>query len=147
RPSAPSRAEPGGDVAAMGRVLLVEDNPINALVAEAALRKIGVNVHTLDDGRKALEWLAQHRPDLVLMDCQMPVMDGFEAARQIREQELRLGLAPVPIVALTANVFPAERQRCQDAGMNDYLGKPFRREDLHAVLARYIGEAPASRAA
>ncbi len=138
-PVLPPQAEPVEHGKAVGQVLLVEDNPINALVAEAALRKIGLDVLTLDDGRKALEWLARHRPDVVLMDCQMPVMDGFEAARQIRAQELRLGIEPVPIVALTANVFPAERHRCQDAGMSDYLGKPFKREDLHAVLARYIG--------
>ncbi len=148
RPSAPTQAEPAEHTGAMGLVLLVEDNPINALVAEAALRKIGLDVHTLDDGRKALDWLARQRPDLVLMDCQMPVMDGFEAARQIRAQELQLGMAPVPIVALTANVFPAERRRCQEAGMNDYLGKPFKREDLHAVLARHIGpQNPTGRAA
>ncbi len=139
RAPVPTQAEPTGHTGAVGLVLLVEDNPINALVAEAALRKIGLDVHTLDDGRKALDWLARHRPDLVLMDCQMPVMDGFEAARQIRAQEMQLGIAPVPIVALTANVFPAERHRCQEAGMNDYLGKPFKREDLHAVLARHIG--------
>ncbi|MGQ0596636.1 ATP-binding protein [Aquabacterium sp.] len=138
RPPAPAQAEPVEHTDAVGQVLLVEDNPINALVAEAALRKIGLEVHILDDGRKALEWLARHRPDVVLMDCQMPVMDGFEAARQIRVQELRLGLEPVPIVALTANVFPAERHRCTEAGMNGYLGKPFKREELHAVLARYI---------
>ncbi|TAK95924.1 MAG: response regulator [Aquabacterium sp.] len=120
-------------------VLLVEDNPINALVAEAALRQIGADVQVVDDGRKAIDWLARQSAHLVLMDCQLPVMDGFEAARLIREQERSLGLAAVPIVALTANIFPGERQRCVDAGMNDYLGKPFRREDLHAVLMRHTG--------
>ena len=117
-----------------GQVLLVEDNPINAMVAEAALRQIGMQIHIVDDGKKALDWLAEHRPDAILMDCQMPVMDGFEAARRIREQELRLGMVRVPMVALTANVFPAERQRCFQAGMDDYLGKPFSREDLRRVL-------------
>jgi CheY-like chemotaxis protein len=117
-----------------GQVLLVEDNPINAMVAEAALRHIGMQIHIVDDGKKALEWLAEHRADVILMDCQMPVMDGFEAARRIREQELRLGMMRVPMVALTANVFPAERQRCIQAGMDDYLGKPFNREALHRIL-------------
>jgi CheY-like chemotaxis protein len=112
----------------------VEDNPINAMVAEAALRHIGMQIHIVDDGKKALEWLAEHRADVILMDCQMPVMDGFEAARRIREQELRLGMMRVPMVALTANVFPAERQRCIQAGMDDYLGKPFNREALHRIL-------------
>jgi len=99
-------------------------------------------VHQLDDGQLAVDWLAHNLVDLVLMDCQMPVMDGFEAARRIREQEGRLGLPRVPIIALTANVFPAERQRCVDAGMDDYLGKPFYREDLHRMLAIYIGRQP-----
>jgi signal transduction histidine kinase/ActR/RegA family two-component response regulator len=118
-----------------GLVLLVEDNPINAMVAEAALRQTDMQIHIVDDGKKALEWLAEHRPDIILMDCQMPVMDGFEAARRIRDQELRQGVMRVPMVALTANVFPAERQRCLNAGMDDYLGKPFSKEDLHRVMA------------
>ncbi|HEX5356101.1 MAG TPA: ATP-binding protein [Aquabacterium sp.] len=123
-------------------VLLVEDNPINALVAEAALRQIGADVEVVDNGRKAIDWLARQSAHLVLMDCQLPVMDGFEAARLIREQERNLGLPAVPIVALTANIFPGERQRCLDAGMDDYLGKPFRREDLHAMLMRHaVGSA------
>ncbi|MBI5925055.1 MAG: response regulator [Aquabacterium sp.] len=119
-------------------VLLVEDNPINALVAEAALRQIGAEVQVVDDGRKAIDWLARQSAHLVLMDCQLPVLDGFESARLIREQERQLGLTAVPIVALTANIFPGERQRCLDAGMDDYLGKPFRREDLHAMLVRHV---------
>jgi len=119
------------------KVLLVEDNLVNAMVAEAALLQIGAQVQILEDGSKAVAWLAEHRVDLVLMDCQMPVMDGLEATRRIREREHRLGQAPVPIVALTANVFATERQRCIDAGMDDYLGKPFRREDLLAVLVQH----------
>ena len=140
----PVTGAPGAQVqvAPMGQVLLVEDNPINAMVADAALRQIGMKVHQLDDGQLAVDWLAHNLVDLVLMDCQMPVMDGFEAARRIREQEGRLGLPRVPIIALTANVFPAERQRCVDAGMDDYLGKPFYREDLHRMLAIYIGRQP-----
>jgi signal transduction histidine kinase/ActR/RegA family two-component response regulator len=121
-----------------GQVLLVEDNPINAMVAEAALRQIGVQVHIVDDGKRALDWLSEHRPDVILMDCQMPIMDGFDAAGRIREQELKLGLPRTPMIALTANVFPAERQRCIKAGMDDYLGKPFSREDLHRILAGYM---------
>lgn len=119
-------------------VLLVEDNPINALVAEAALRQIGADVQVVGDGRQAIDWLAGQSANLVLLDCQLPVMGGLDAARQIRAQEVRLGLPRVPIVALTANTFPGERQRCLDAGMDDYLGKPFRREDLHAMLLRHV---------
>lgn len=137
----PAASAPGSALAntPVGQVLLVEDNPINAMVAEAALRQVGMRVHQLDDGNKAVAWLAHNPVDLVLMDCQMPVMDGFEAARRIRLQERTLGLPRVPIIALTANVFPAERQRCTEAGMDDYLGKPFHREDLHRMLAIYIG--------
>jgi signal transduction histidine kinase/ActR/RegA family two-component response regulator len=123
---------------AAGQVLLVDDNPVNAMVAEAALRQLGVQVHIVDDGRKAVDWLAGNRADLVLMDCQMPVMDGVEAARQIREQEGRMAASPVPIIALTANNFPNERERCLKAGMNDYLGKPFRREELHQITRKYL---------
>jgi signal transduction histidine kinase/CheY-like chemotaxis protein len=119
-------------------VLLVEDNPINALVAEAALRQFGLQVETVGDGRQALEWLALQRADLVLMDCQMPVLDGVEAARQIRLQEQRLGQRRVPMIALTANVFPLERERCLAAGMDDYLGKPFKREELYDMLAQHM---------
>jgi two-component system, sensor histidine kinase len=127
-----------------GKVLLVDDNPVNAMVAEAALRQLGVQVHIVDDGRKAVDWLADNRADLVLMDCQMPVMDGVEAARQIREQEGRMAFSPVPIIALTANNFPTERERCLNAGMNDYLGKPFRREELHHIIRKYLAFAGAT---
>ncbi|MDO9235454.1 MAG: ATP-binding protein [Aquabacterium sp.] len=123
---------------AHAHVLLVEDNPINAMVAEAALRQIGVQVHLVDDGSQAVTWLGQHHADLVLMDCQMPVMDGFEASRRIRSQELALGLKRVPIIALSANVFAGERARCLESGMDDHLGKPFYREDLHKMLARHM---------
>jgi signal transduction histidine kinase/CheY-like chemotaxis protein len=126
-----------------GVVLLVEDNPINAMVAEAAMRQIGVQVHLVDDGEKALEWLRCNRPDLILMDCQMPVMDGFEAARHVRTQEAQHGLRRIPMIALTANVFPADRHRCLAAGMDDYLGKPFRREELHRMLKKHMGGASA----
>ncbi|MFT3857553.1 MAG: response regulator [Aquabacterium sp.] len=126
-----------------GLVLLVEDNPINAMVAEAALRQIGMQVHVTDDGYKALEWLRGRRPEVILMDCQMPEMDGFEAARRIREQEMQHGVQRVPMIALTANVFPADRLRCLSAGMDDYLGKPFRREELQRLLMRHVA-GPAS---
>jgi CheY-like chemotaxis protein len=127
-----------------GSVLLVEDNPINAMVAEAAMRQLGVQVHQADDGEKALAWLSCNQPDLILMDCQMPVMDGFEAARRVRELEAQHGLRRVPIIALTANVFPADRHRCLQAGMDDYLGKPFRREELHRMLVKHMGAGTAS---
>ncbi|WP_412072155.1 response regulator [Pseudomonas fluorescens] len=114
-----------------GRVLLVEDNPVNQLVAKGMLGKLGCEVIVAAHGGEALDQLESSEFDLVLMDCNMPVMDGYEASRQIR----RSGRWPqLPIVALTANAMSEERERCRAAGMSDYLAKPFRREELAAVL-------------
>jgi signal transduction histidine kinase/CheY-like chemotaxis protein len=114
-----------------GRVLLVEDNPVNQLVAKGMLGKLGCEVIVAAHGAEALDQLEHDEFDLVLMDCNMPVMDGYEASRQIR----RSGRWPqLPIVALTANAMSEERERCRAAGMSDYLAKPFRREELAALL-------------
>ncbi|WP_411959349.1 response regulator [Pseudomonas sp. s4] len=113
------------------RILLVEDNPVNQLVAKGMLVKLGCQVQLATQGAEALELLEQDEFDLVLMDCNMPVMDGYEASRRIRQS----GRWPdLPIVALTANAMPEERERCRAAGMNDYLAKPFRREELLALV-------------
>lgn len=118
-----------------GSVLLVEDNPVNQLVAKGMLGKLGCEVTTAAHGGEALDQLEQRDFDLVLMDCNMPVMDGYEASRQIR----RSGRWPeLPIVALTANAMSEERERCRAAGMSDYLAKPFRREELAALLDLWI---------
>jgi CheY-like chemotaxis protein len=117
------------------RILLVEDNPVNQLVAKGMLSKLGCEVTISRHGGEALEALEHGRFDLVLMDCNMPVMDGYEASRQIRSS----GRWPnLPIVALTANAMPEERERCRAAGMNDYLAKPFRRTELLNVLDQWI---------
>jgi CheY-like chemotaxis protein len=118
-----------------GRVLLVEDNPVNQLVAKGMLGKLGCEVIVAAHGGEALDQLEHKEFDLVLMDCNMPVMDGYEASRQIR----RSGRWPqLPIVALTANAMSEERERCRAAGMSDYLAKPFRREELAALLDLWI---------
>ncbi|MDH1988425.1 response regulator [Pseudomonas sp. GD03689] len=117
------------------RVLLVEDNPVNQLVAKGMLGKLGCQVQVAAHGMEALELLEQQDFDLVLMDCNMPVMDGYEASRRIRQS----GRWPeLPIVALTANAMPEERERCRAAGMNDYLAKPFRREELLALIDHWV---------
>ncbi len=122
------------------RILLVEDNPVNQLVAKGMLSKLGSDVTVAAHGAEALDQLELNRFDLILMDCNMPVMDGYEASRHIR----RSGRWPdLPIVALTANAMPEERERCRAAGMNDYLAKPFRREELAALLDLW---APATKA-
>ncbi|MEN5089840.1 response regulator [Pseudomonas protegens] len=116
-------------------ILLVEDNPVNQLVAKGMLSKLGCAVTVAAHGAEALNQLEHNRFDLVLMDCNMPVMDGYEASRQIR----RSGRWPdLPIIALTANAMPEERERCRVAGMSDYLAKPFRREELIALLDLWV---------
>ncbi|MDD2056033.1 response regulator [Pseudomonas sp. GD03860] len=117
------------------RILLVEDNPVNQLVAKGMLAKLGCEVNIAAHGAEALEQLHATPFDLVLMDCNMPVMDGYEASRRIRQS----GHWPdLPIVALTANALPEERERCRAAGMNDYLAKPFRREELLALIDHWV---------
>jgi len=121
------------------RILLVEDNPVNQLVAKGMLSKLGCEVVVSGNGAEALEQLQLVPFDLVLMDCNMPVMDGYEASRQIRQ----CGRWPqLPIIALTANAMPEERERCRAAGMSDYLAKPFRRAELVSLLEQWL---PASQ--
>jgi signal transduction histidine kinase/CheY-like chemotaxis protein len=124
-------------------VLLAEDNEVNTLVAKFALQRLGVDVVHVETGAAVVEHMcmAGRRPDLVLLDCQMPVMDGFEAARRIREFELLNGLQPAPLVALTANIFQSDRDKCREAGMNAFLAKPFSEEQLRDVL-RVFGLVP-----
>lgn len=124
-----------GPLAHRARILLVEDNPVNQLVAKGMLGKLGCEVIVAAHGGEALKLLEEQGFDMVLMDCNMPVMDGYEASRQIR----RSGRWPdLPIVALTANAMSEERERCRAAGMNDYLAKPFRREELKALLDLWV---------
>jgi signal transduction histidine kinase/CheY-like chemotaxis protein len=118
-----------------GHVLLVEDNPINQMVAQKMLEKIGLQSTLASDGQEALDMLEQGEFDAVLMDCQMPVMDGFEATRRIRQQGAWLAL---PVIAMTANVMEGDREKCIAAGMNDYIGKPVVEADLKKTLARWL---------
>ncbi|WP_285425013.1 ATP-binding protein [Pseudomonas sp. efr-133-TYG-103a] len=117
------------------RILLVEDNPVNQLVAKGMLGKLGCEVVVSGNGAEALQQLDHGSFDLVLMDCNMPVMDGYEATRLIRQS----GKWPdLPIIALTANAMPEEREHCKNIGMNDYLAKPFHREELSHLLDQWI---------
>ncbi|MFK7976699.1 MAG: response regulator [Halioglobus sp.] len=121
------------------RVLLVEDNEVNQLVAVSILEQLGHSVSAASSGEAALDVLENESFDLILMDCQMPGMDGFEATRVIRQRELKT-LTSTPVIALTANAMPGDRQRCLDAGMDDYLAKPYTGTQLQAVMERTIGQ-------
>ena len=118
-------------------ILLVEDNLVNQKVATAMIKKLGCEVTVANNGAEALKVIPDKQFDIILMDCQMPVMDGFEATRAIRQMvgEIR----DIPIVAVTAHTLKEDRQRCLDAGMDDYVAKPVRRDKLFAVLQNYCG--------
>jgi len=125
------------------RVLVAEDNRVNQVVIRRLLEQLGHTVVLCDDGRAAIAAIEAERPDLVLMDVQMPDMDGLAATAAIREREAaRPGARRLPIMALTAFAMKGDRERCLAAGMDDYLTKPIRRDQLAAVLARLAVEAP-----
>ncbi len=121
-----------------GKVLLAEDNPVNQEVAIAMLQTMGITPRVANNGREALALMEEETFDLVLMDCQMPQMDGFEATERRREQERNLGLPPLPIIALTANAIVGDREMCLERGMSDYLSKPFSPEQLHSLLCVWL---------
>ena len=131
----PDEGPPPG--AASARVLLVEDNPVNQQIALAMLEDTGYAVEVVENGREALDRLVDDRFDVVLMDCQMPQMDGFEATQWLRLREAEAGAARLPVIALTANAISGDRERCLAAGMDDYLSKPFSRDALLKMLARF----------
>jgi two-component system, sensor histidine kinase and response regulator len=122
------------------RALLVEDNPINQDVASHMLTNLGCSYMVAENGSKAIELWQREKFDLILMDCYMPVMDGYAATRAIREIEAPdapHGKQRIPIIALTANAMAGDREKCLEAGMDDHLAKPFTREGLSAVLQRW----------
>ncbi len=136
----PSAAAPAGPLS--GRALLVEDNPVNRQVATRILTLAGLDVDSAENGQEALDRLRQGRYALVLMDCQMPVMDGYTASRRRRQIEAEAGLPRLPIIAMTANAMVGDREKCLDAGMDDYLTKPLDRAKLNATLAEWLARSP-----
>lgn len=120
-----------------GKVLLVEDVTFNQQVAMTMLEQMGLDVDIVDNGQSAIDRHDSERYDMIFMDCQMPIMDGFEATRKIRQHELN-NSERTPIVALTANATESDRQQCFDAGMDDFLIKPFEKDSLINMVARYI---------
>jgi signal transduction histidine kinase/CheY-like chemotaxis protein len=125
------------------RILIAEDNEVNQLLAGEVLEQAGHQSHVVGDGQSAVRAFAEGRFDLILMDCQMPVMDGCDAARAIRRLEReRSALRPIPIIALTANASGADRKRCIEAGMNAYLEKPFKTRELAALIESLLSDKP-----
>src|SRR6202034_2622359 len=130
-PAAPARAY-------VPKILLVEDNPVNREVAVGMLESLGCVAHTAENGWLALEAINNDAYDAVLMDCQMPVMDGLTATAELRRREQNAGGARLPIIALTANAMEGDRERCLAAGMDDFLSKPFSQQQLAALLKRWL---------
>ncbi|MEK6746081.1 MAG: response regulator [Pseudomonadota bacterium] len=119
-------------------ILLAEDNPVNQIVATAMLEKYGLRVTPAGDGDEAVKQLKARNFDLVLMDCQMPVMDGYEATQTIRKLEAHQKRARVPVVALTANAMKSDDEKCIAAGMDDYITKPLCQSDLERILLTWL---------
>jgi CheY-like chemotaxis protein len=119
------------------RILLAEDNVVNEKVATRVLRKLGYVVDAVSNGREAVDAWARGGYDLVLMDCQMPVLDGYAATREIRKRES--GMSRIPIVALTANAMKKDEFECRQAGMDDHLAKPLDRDALARCLELHLG--------
>jgi PAS domain S-box-containing protein len=122
------------------RILLAEDNVSNQQVAQAILKKLGYHADVVGNGREALKALEDIPYDLVLMDCQMPEMDGYNATTVIRDPRSQVQNHKVPVIALTANAMQGDREKCLEAGMDDYLAKPLRPPDLADVLDRWLGK-------
>ncbi len=122
----------------IGRALLVEDNSVNRLIGSAMLEKLGLEVVIAEDGKEALDRLADESFAVILMDCQMPVMDGYLATTRLREIERAAGKQRTPVIALTANAFSGDVARCLAAGMDDHLAKPFAIEQLRAIIEPWM---------
>jgi len=117
---------------------LVEDNKTNQLVAKAILRKFSIISEIADNGKKALSLLEHTHYDLVLMDCQMPVMDGYEATKRIRELTSDINSSDIPVVALTANAMRKDIEKCLSVGMNAHIAKPIIHSELEQALIKWL---------
>ncbi|MBY0237838.1 MAG: response regulator [Burkholderiaceae bacterium] len=143
-PAAVAPAQATSDAGQVRHVLLTDDTEMNRHLASILLKRMGLQVTEAENGEQALRLLAEQRFDLVLMDCMMPVMDGYEACRSWRAAEAQEGRQRVPVIALTASAIDGDRQRCLDAGMDDYLSKPFTAAQLGDIVQRWCGAPAAS---
>jgi CheY-like chemotaxis protein len=127
------------------QVLVVEDNAINQNYAVQIIKRLGFPVQAVWNGRDALEYLANPtaatpRPQIILMDCQMPIMDGYETTRRLRnptDVSIDASLRKIPVIALTASAIKGDKERCEAAGMDDYITKPVAKQDLERILVRW----------
>ncbi len=126
------------------RILLAEDNAVNQMVMLAMLRRLGFTADSVLNGEQAIRALQSVDYDLVLMDCEMPELDGYEASRRIRNPATGVRNCKVPILAVTANAMPGDRDRCLRSGMDDYLSKPIDPDELSLLLSKWTGPPPAS---
>ena len=120
-------------------ILLAEDNLVNQDVISAMLSHLPISIHTVSNGREAIESLSSKSYDLVLMDCQMPELDGYEATKILRDRENNSQVSRTPVIALTANAMQGDREKCLSAGMDDYLAKPFNIQELTSILNKWLG--------
>jgi len=127
------------DVPADIKILYAEDNPVNQRVTQLLLQKIGIECEIANNGQEAIEMYKTNQFDLILMDMQMPEVDGIESAKQIRKIEQNNGVEnPVFIVAVTANTFSEDKQKCFNAGMNDFMSKPFKEAELKRIIKNAV---------
>lgn len=144
-PQSTPAAAGGSESGVGGHVLLVEDNPVNRQVAQRLLTLIGVSFEVAENGKIAVEKAVSGRFDCVLMDCQMPVMDGYTSTRTMRKLEIEGQLAKCPIVAMTANAMVGDREKCLAAGMDDYMSKPLNRNLIEQMLRKWLPPGAQSR--
>ncbi|HMW88034.1 MAG TPA: response regulator, partial [Nitrospira sp.] len=149
-PSEPYPSSPGTEAKRTGhrvaRILIAEDSPVNREVAVGMLEILGYQVEMAENGRQALELAGRSQFDLVLMDCQMPEMDGFTATGEIRRREAASGQRRLTIIALTANAMQGDREQCLAAGMDDYLTKPYTQVQLQTVVQKWLDKQGTDRA-
>jgi len=137
-PKTVAKAASRDDPPLVGQVLVAEDNPVNLAVIKRLLKRLGLHCDAAGDGLEAVEAVLGAQYDLVLMDVQMPNLDGYQATGRIRAREQILGLAHLPILAMTANAMAGDREKCLQAGMDDYMSKPIKPADLRAMLQKWL---------